>query len=105
MAEAWNNDDALRDISPAYVSSLAPNAEEGVPLADFEKLRTRYLQILNTYQEHSEWVILKEFLKECIDPWKNRPIMEAEGEIPLATCRPGAPTLCSGAKVPCGGWE
>lgn len=88
LAEAWNNDDALRDISPAYVSSLAPNAEEGVPLADFEKLITRYLQILNTYQEHSEWVILKEFLKECIDPWKNRPIMEAEGEIPMATCLP-----------------
>lgn len=88
LAETWNNDDVLRDISPAYISSLAPNPINEIETVDFDELKARYLQILNIYQKHSDWFILKEFLKECIEPWKNRPIMEAEGEIPMATCLP-----------------
>ena len=88
LAEAWNNDDVLQGISPAYISSLAPNPIDGIATAGFDALKARYLKILNTYQEHPDLVILKEFLKECIDPWRNRPIMEAEGEIPMATCLP-----------------
>ena len=88
LAEAWNNDDVLRDISPVYISSLAPNPINEIATVDFDELKARYLQILNVYQKHPDWFILKEFLKECIEPWKNRPIMEAEGEIPMATCLP-----------------
>lgn len=88
LAEAWNNDDVLQGISPAYISSLAPNPIDVIATAGFDALKARYLQILSAYQEHPDWLILKEFLKECIDPWKNRPIMEADGEIPMATCLP-----------------
>lgn len=102
LAEAWDNDDVLRNISPSYISSLAPNPIEGVATAEFNILKTRHLQILTAYQEHPDWVILKEYLKECIEPWKNRPIMEAEGEIPMATCLPVSNKLFIDAKLQIG---
>lgn len=102
LAEAWNNDDVLQGISPAYISSLAPNPIDGVATADFEELKALYLQILNTYQEHPDWIILKEFLKECIESWKNRPIMDADGEIPMATCLPVSNKLFIDTKLQIG---
>lgn len=102
FAEAWNNDEVLRDISPAYISSLAPNPIDEIATADFDKHKARYLQILNVYQKHPDWIILKEFLKECIEPRKNRPIMEAEGEIPMATCLPVSNKLFIDTKLQIG---
>lgn len=88
IAEAWHNDPLLRELSPTMINGLAPNFDTGVETVDFEMLRGIYSGLLDVYQHHPEWNVLRVFVNQCIMYWKDRPIMTPLEAVPMATCMP-----------------
>lgn len=88
IAEQWNEDDVLRNLAPTRISGLAPNFSQGVIKVDWEQKRAQHLHLLDVYERHPEYMVLKTFFAQCTSYWKNRPIVEADGPIPMATCLP-----------------
>lgn len=88
IAEAWHNDEVLSDWTPAMMNSLAPNFCKGVDMADYEDVKVFYDRLLDTYERHPDWVILKKLLESCIAYWKERPVFEPSVSVPMATCLP-----------------
>lgn len=88
IAEEWNKDDVLRLYSPASITSLAPNFEFGVSKQNLVDLQHTFSHLLDVYQNHRDWNVLKVYLEGCLIYWINRPITLLEGKIPLATCLP-----------------
>lgn len=88
IAEEWSNDKLLRDFSPANIHGLSPNFANGVKLINYEEVKELYTHILDKYEVHKDWVVLKVLLNECIAYWKDRPIVDAGLSVPMATCMP-----------------
>lgn len=88
IAEAWNNDEILHEMSPTMMNSLAPNFSKGVDWADYEEVKEFYDTLLDTYGKHQDWVVLRKLLESCVAYWKERPIFEPSSAVPMATCLP-----------------
>ncbi|MBQ2980153.1 MAG: radical SAM protein [Bacteroidaceae bacterium] len=88
IAEAWHNDEILHDMSPTMMNSLAPNFSQGVDRADYEEVKEFYDTLLDTYEKHQDWVVLRKLLESCVAYWKERPIFEPSSAVPMATCLP-----------------
>lgn len=88
IAEEWHNDCLLRDFEPCKINALAANFLLGVKKLDYEEERIFYGHLIDVYEKHQDWVVLKAFFAERVDLWKNRPILDAGDLIPMATCMP-----------------
>lgn len=88
IAEQWNEDEVLRCLEPARISSLAPNFAVEVKKADCERTKLQCEQLLDLYENHPDWVVLKKYLMQCVEDWKNRPIMDVRNSVPMPTCLP-----------------
>ena len=88
IAEAWHNDELLCDLSPTIMNSLAPNFSKGIYRADYEEVKAFYDKLLDVYEQHQDWLVLKKLLESCIAYWKERPIFEPSVFVPMATCLP-----------------
>jgi len=88
IAEDWNNDAILKHIAPTHTTALSPNFAKGVSRKDFNMLKVQYLQLLDLYEQHQNWLVLKTFFNECIAYWKDRPIVDAGNSAPMSTCMP-----------------
>lgn len=88
IAREWNEEAVLKDLKPSSISGIAPNVACQIEEKDYETLKQQYLHLLDIYQQHPEWVVLQAFFDECIAYWKDRPILEADGLVPMATCMP-----------------
>lgn len=88
IAEEWNNDAILKHVAPTHVTALAPNFSKGVTKKEYEALKDQYLQLLDLYEQHQDWLVLKSFFSECIAYWKDRPIVDAGDSVPMSTCMP-----------------
>lgn len=86
--EEWSQDKLLSEIEPSKISSLAPNFSTGVPLYEYEDLAAKYIELLDVYETHKDWNVLKVFFEQCIAYWLHRPILEVEEMVPMATCLP-----------------
>ena len=88
IAEAWSNDAVLWGLSPSSITGLAPNFARGVNRKSYDELRNQYLLFLDAYDQHRDWLVLKVFFDECLTYWVDRPIVEADGAVPMSTCMP-----------------
>ena len=88
IAEDWNNDDVLRHIAPSHIAGLAPNFAKGVEKKDYKILKDQYLQLLDIYEQHQDWFVLKSFFGSCIADWRDRPIVDVGKSVPMSTCMP-----------------
>lgn len=88
IAESWHNDECLKDIQPSKISALAPNFSKRVNRLDFDSQIAFYSNLLSLYHSHKDWLVLKAFLFQQISYWKDRPIVETEGKMPMSTCLP-----------------
>lgn len=88
IAEEWNNDAILKYIAPTHITALAPNFTKGVIRKEYDKLKAQYLKLLDLYEQHQDWLVLKSFFSECIAYWKDRPIVDAGDSVPMSTCMP-----------------
>lgn len=88
IAQAWHNDELLCDLSPTMMNSLAPNFSKGLDRADYEEVKAFYDKLLDVYEQHPDWLVLKKLLESCVAYWKDRPIFEPSASVPMATCMP-----------------
>lgn len=88
IAEWWHSDPILSDYEPGNIHGLAPNFSMGVEKVDYEKVKSLYSHLLDVYEQHPEWSVLKVLFDECIAYWKTRPIMDIDRPIPMSTCMP-----------------
>lgn len=88
IAEEWNDDKLLNCYSPSNIHGLSPNFRTGVKSINYEETKQLYLRILDTYEKHQDWVVLKVLLDECLAYWRGRPIVDAGQSVPMATCMP-----------------
>ena len=88
IAEEWNNDVILKHIAPTHIAAVAPNFSKGVFRKEFDLLKVQYLKLLDLYEQHQDWLVLKTFFNECIAYWKDRPIVDAGNSVPMSTCMP-----------------
>ena len=88
MAEEWHNDPVLKNIAPSRITGLAPNFAKGVMKREWEDLKYLYLSLLDIYEQHPDWLVLKALFDECLVYWKKRPIIDAGKAVPMATCMP-----------------
>ena len=102
IAEAWNNDGVLRDWAPTMMNSLAPNFSKGVDKADYEEVKEFYDVLLDTYEKHQDWVVLRKLLESCVAYWRERPIFEPSTSVPMATCLPNNTKLYVDANLQIG---
>ena len=102
IAEGWHNDEVLRDWAPAMMNSLAPNFSKGVDKAGYEEVKKFYDVLLDTYEKHQDWLILKKLLESCVAYWKERPIFEPSTSVPMAMCLPNNTKLYIDANLQIG---
>ena len=88
IAREWNSDGLLKSFVLSNIHGLSPNFINGVKTVDYEETKQLYLHILDAYEKHQDWVVLKIFLDECLAYWKDRPIIDARQSVPMATCMP-----------------
>lgn len=88
LAEHWHQDSILRDWVPTTLSSVAPNFATGESKVEWEEMKCKHESLLNLYDEHRDWVILKTYFDGCIKYWIDRPVMDIGEEVPLSTCLP-----------------
>lgn len=88
IAEEWHNDPLLKEVTPSNIHGLAPNFANGVDKVKYDEVKEFYLNLLDVYEKHQDWSVLKVFFEESIAYWKNRPILDAGDSVPMATCMP-----------------
>ena len=88
IAEEWHNDTLLRCFAPSNIHGLAANFAKGVNIVEYEDVRLFYEHLMDIYEQHQDWAVLRVLFEEIIEDWKERPIIEAGGSVPMATCMP-----------------
>lgn len=88
IAEDWNKDPVLKDKSPVQISALAPNYEKGVSLINEEESKAFLLKVLDVYEQHPEYAVLKAYLEGLTQEWYNRPIYPQDAPIVFSSCVP-----------------
>ena len=88
IAEEWHNDTILKNLPPTKISSILPNFAKGVSRVDYDELVLRYIRLLDIYEAHRDWLVLKVFFDQCVAYWINRPIIKVDGPVPMSTCLP-----------------
>ena len=88
IAKEWHDNSVLSQIAPSHISGLSPNFAKGVMKRSYEELRPQFLQLLDIYEQHQDWLVLKSYFDECIAYWKDRPIVDAGDSVPMSTCMP-----------------
>lgn len=88
IAAEWHKDELLKDIAPSNIHGLTPNFAIGANRVDYEQVKSLYFHLLNVYEEHQDWLVLKVYLEQCIAYWKDRPIVNVEGATLMPTCMP-----------------
>lgn len=88
IAEDWHKDALLKELNPAMINGLAPNFNASIEKIDYDKIRVIYAGLLDVYQQHQDWNILRVFFNQCIAYWKDRPILTPHATVPMATCMP-----------------
>lgn len=88
IAKAWHEDELLSGIFPTMVHGLTPNFEFGVNRISYPDVKGFYSELIDAYQQHPDWLVLKVFLEEAISAWKERMIFEINESIEISTCLP-----------------
>lgn len=88
IAEDWNKDPILKDKPPVQISALAPNYEKGVDLINEEESKAFLLTVVDVYEQHPEYAVLKEYLEGLTQEWYNRPIYPNDAPIVFSACVP-----------------
>ena len=88
VAEEWHSDELLRKLSPTTIHGLTPNFAKGVSQIEYKEVKIFYKELINTYQNHKDWMVLKVFLEEVISIWKERLIFNVDKSVDMSTCLP-----------------
>lgn len=88
IAKEWYEDEFLNNKLPIRISAVAPNYANGVQKVDMAKETSTYLRILDAYEQHPEYSLLKVFFERFLAEWLNRPIYSIDSPLDFPTCVP-----------------
>lgn len=88
IAKEWHKDDILKNIALSNIHGLSPNFNKGVEKVNYEQVKELYFHLLNVYQNHQDWLVLKVFFEQAIAYWKDRPVVDVGDSVPMSTCMP-----------------
>lgn len=88
ISKKWYEHSLLRVKLPLRISTVYPNYSKGVvQFCEDECLKT-YLDLLDYYETHQEYSLLKMFFERFLAEWNARPIFELDDETDCPTCVP-----------------
>lgn len=88
IASEWNDDKLLRTKVPIRILPVAPNYSIGVDKENFEECMSRYLHILDFFEEHPGYGLLRVFFERFLAEWTDRPVISLNGRADIPTCVP-----------------
>ena len=88
IAQEWSEDQLLREKNPIRISTVYPNYAKGVLKANEDDTLTTYLDLLDYYEFHQEYTLLKVFFERFLAEWIDRPIFELGETVDCPTCVP-----------------
>ena len=88
ISKDWYDDPLLRDKLPLRISTVYPNYSKGVIQSGEDECLKTYLDLLDYYETHQEYKLLKVFFERFLAEWNARPIYEIDETIICPTCVP-----------------
>lgn len=88
IAKEWYNHELLTNKLPIRISTVASNYAEGVQKVNMVKETNTYLRILDAYEQHPEYSLLRVFFERFLAEWFDRPIYCIDSPIDFPTCVP-----------------
>lgn len=88
ISKDWYEHYLLRNKLPLRISTVYPNYSKGViQIRENECLKT-YLDLLDYFETHQEYTLLKVFFERFLADWNARPIFEMDDVTDCPTCVP-----------------
>ena len=88
ISKDWNEDSLLRYKLPLRISTVYPNYSKGVNQYNEDECVKIYLDLLDYYEAHQEYALLKVFFERFLAEWNARPIHDIDESIVCPTCVP-----------------
>lgn len=88
IAREWFEDELLNSKTPIRISTVAPNYSSGVEKENFDDSLSKYMSILEFYEEHPEYKLLEVFFERFLAEWIDRPIINLDVSGDTPTCVP-----------------
>lgn len=88
IAKEWHDNELLRDKLPIRISTVAPNYAKGVKKVNIEQSTNMYLDILDAYEQHPKYSLMRVFFERFLAEWLNRPIYSLDSPSDFPTCVP-----------------
>ncbi len=88
IAREWFEDELFNSKTPIRISSVAPNYSLGVDKENIDDCLSKYMPILEYYEEHPEYELLKVFFERFLAEWIDRPIINLNVNENAPTCVP-----------------
>lgn len=88
IAKEWHDNELLRDKLPIRISTVAPNYAKGVKKVNIGQSTNMYLDILDAYEQHPKYSLMRVFFERFLAEWLNRPIYSLDSPSDFPTCVP-----------------
>ena len=88
IAKEWHEDELLNSKTPIRISSVAPNYSSGVGKENIDDCLSKYINILEYYEKHPDYELLRVFFERFLAEWTDRPIFNLNNNIDVPTCVP-----------------
>lgn len=87
ISKDWHEDSLLRNKLPLRISTVYPNYSKGVNQYNEDECVKIYLDLLDYYEAHQEYALLKVFFERFLAEWNARLIYDID-DIVCPTCVP-----------------
>lgn len=88
IAKEWHDHELLTNKLPIRISTVAPNYSKGVQKVNIFQSTTTYLHILDAYEQHPKYSLLRVFFERFLAEWQDRPIFCIDDSLDFPTCVP-----------------
>lgn len=88
ISKDWHEDFLLCNKLPLRISTVYPNYSKGVNRFNEDEYVKIYLDLLDYYETHQEYALLKVFFERFLAEWNARPIHDIDESIVCPTCVP-----------------
>lgn len=88
ISKEWQMDNILSVKPPLRISTIAPNYGKGVDKTDIYLRKAEFYDLLEYYDEHPNYGVLRVFFERWLAEWKERPIFRIDRPQEVPTCIP-----------------
>lgn len=88
ISEEWQMDNILRIKPPLRISTIAPNYNKGVYKIDLKTKVSELYDLVDYFEAHSNYSVLRVFFERWLAEWIERPIFKIDRPQEVPTCVP-----------------